>query len=276
MWLRSVWKWIRPARSSRTCDMKAIPSDIIDAAQRAQAKWLVPSAVSIAQWALESDYGAHEPPGSNNPFGIKATAGQDFVEAATHEVVGGKSVATTAKFAKYSSVEEAFDKHGELLATHKVYQPVMAMRMNADNFAQALTGIYATDPEYGTKLRQIMTENNLYIYDHLSPIPTVKPVPPVAPVSPVTPPVSPPEPVITVQEEPQHPVVDPAVYPTKPIPAPPAPPAAPLPAPTADLLSAIDMIMSGLSVLMQNLPPQYAEAGKIFASVNNLLKQIKE
>lgn len=149
---------------------EVLPKDVVLAAEAAQAKWLVPSSVSIAQWALESAWGTREPTGSNNPFGIKAVSGEAFVEAATHEVIDGKEIATTAKFAKYSSLEEAFDAHGKLLATHKAYEKAMAARMNADNFANALTGVYATDPNYGAKLISLMKAHDLYTYDKLPPV----------------------------------------------------------------------------------------------------------
>ena len=47
-----------------------IPNAIIAAAQAAQHKWQVPASVSLAQWIIESGWGAHEPAGSNNPIGI--------------------------------------------------------------------------------------------------------------------------------------------------------------------------------------------------------------
>jgi flagellum-specific peptidoglycan hydrolase FlgJ len=34
-----------------------------------------------------------------------------------------------------------------------------------DAFADALTRIYATDPNYGTALKRLMKSNNLYQYD---------------------------------------------------------------------------------------------------------------
>ena len=64
------------------------PPDVVAAARSAQAKWRVPASVSIAQYALESGWGKHIPPGSNNPFGIKALADQPHVTVATDGVEG--------------------------------------------------------------------------------------------------------------------------------------------------------------------------------------------
>jgi hypothetical protein len=162
---------------------ETIPSSVIWAAQAAQAKWLVPSSCSIAQWCLESDYGKKIPPGSNNPFGIKASAGEKSVVVATHEVIDGKSVEIQAGFKIFDTVDAAFDYHGKLIATAPVYKPVMAKRMNANDFANALTGRYATDPNYGAKLISIMTAHNLYVFNDLTKGKVMAPVTPTGPAS---------------------------------------------------------------------------------------------
>jgi flagellum-specific peptidoglycan hydrolase FlgJ len=125
----------------------------------------VPASVTLAQWALESNYGSQMPVGSNNPFGIKARTGEPFVTALTPEIINGKRVIAPAKFRKFSSVQEAFDQHARLLATAPAYLRAMVVRNNPDAFADALTGVYATDPHYSFKLKIIMKQNNYYQYD---------------------------------------------------------------------------------------------------------------
>ena len=49
-----------------------IPPDVADAAVASRRRWTVPASVTVAQWAVESAWGGSMPPGSNNPFGIKA------------------------------------------------------------------------------------------------------------------------------------------------------------------------------------------------------------
>lgn len=157
-----------------------IAPDIINAAQAAQRKWSIPAAISLAQFGLESGWGAHMPPGSNNPFGIKALAGQPSVTVPTHEFVGGRYVVVEAAFAAYPSLDAAFDAHAELLATSHYYAVARAQLPNANAFAQALTGVYATDPNYGAKLIALMQADNLYQYDQLPVValaPTVVSVP---------------------------------------------------------------------------------------------------
>jgi hypothetical protein len=143
----------------------AFPHDIISAAQASQKAWKIPAAVTLAQWALESNWGKQMPSGSTNPFGIKAAHGQPYVEAETREVVNGKSVMIKAKFRKFASFTEAFDQHGRLLASASPYAHARTLTGNPDAFADALTGVYATDPNYGTLLKKIMKTYNLYQYD---------------------------------------------------------------------------------------------------------------
>jgi len=41
----------------------------------------------------------------------------------------------------------------------------MKVAGDANKFADALTGVYATDPQYGTKLKQMMTKFDLYRFN---------------------------------------------------------------------------------------------------------------
>ena len=141
-----------------------IPNAIITAAQAAQHKWKVPASVSLAQWIIESGWGAHEPVASNNPFGIKAVAGQPHVDALTHEFSHGRYVTITAHFAKFASVDDAFDAHAILLATHPDYSAAMHAP-TAELFAEKLNGHYATDPHYGANLIAAMKKYDLEMYD---------------------------------------------------------------------------------------------------------------
>jgi flagellum-specific peptidoglycan hydrolase FlgJ len=144
--------------------MAMIPNEVIAAAQAAWRKWKVSASVSLAQWIVESGWGAHMPAGSNNPFGIKAIAGHPTVDALTHEFVHGRYVPITAHFAKFDDLEGAFDAHAKLLATHAAYHYAM-QTTNAEEFAHRLAVHYATDPRYGDKLVASMRKYGLEKYD---------------------------------------------------------------------------------------------------------------
>jgi hypothetical protein len=61
-------------------------------------------------------------------------------------------------------VAQSIADHGHLLATSSSYQHAMADRHLPDAFATDLTGVYATDPHYGSNLIAIMKLYNLYRY----------------------------------------------------------------------------------------------------------------
>lgn len=142
-----------------------VPPDVVEAAVASKSKWSVPASITIAQWAVESAWGAAMPPGSNNPFGIKAYGDQPAVEAQTREVLAGESVTIQAKFRKFETLTEAFEQHGKLLATGKPYVPAMEKKDDPEAFADALTGVYATDPLYGSTLKYVIKTYNFTIHD---------------------------------------------------------------------------------------------------------------
>ncbi len=142
-----------------------LPQDVIDAAIASRLHWNVPVSVTLAQWVVESAWGAAMPPASNNPFGIKAVEDQPAVESPTREVIDSATVTITARFRKFASLSEAFDQHGKLLATAAVYKPAMVQAQNPDAFADALTGVYATDPQYGFTLKWVIHNYGFTRYD---------------------------------------------------------------------------------------------------------------
>lgn len=155
--------------------MAKISKDVIDAAQASEGKHGIPASVSLAQFGLESAWGTKMPPASNNPFGIKAVKGQAAVTVSTREVDRhGRSYYVEAPFRKFASIAEAFDAHGRLLAQGKPYAAARAKLPDPEAFADALTGVYATDPKYGELLRKIMQQSKLYQYNAAA----VVPVPP--------------------------------------------------------------------------------------------------
>lgn len=142
-----------------------IPGEVADAAVASRKRWTVPASVTVAQWAVESAWGGSMPPGSNNPFGIKAAGTQPSVDSPTREVINGENVTITAKFRVFESLTQAFDEHGRLLATAAPYKEAMKHASEPEAFADALTGVYATDPNYGVTLKWVMQNYGLSQYD---------------------------------------------------------------------------------------------------------------
>lgn len=158
--------------------------DIISAAQSAEAKWKIPASVQLAQYGWESGWGKHEPPASNNPFGMKARPGEPAEFVVTHEFVGGRYETIDAPFRKFASLTQAFDEHAELLATAPCYAKARAELPSLESFCHALTGVYATDPDYGAHLVSLIQTYGLAAYDAPPP---PKPAPPIviAPQGPI-------------------------------------------------------------------------------------------
>jgi len=154
-----------PARATPFGHVGIVPPDVIEAAKVSQRRWGVPASITVAQWIVESAWGSAMPPDSNNPFGIKALQAEPAVESETREVIDGKVITTTARFRRFASLSDAFEVHGKLLSTAAPYQPAMAFAQDPDRFADALTGVYATDPQYGLTLKWVMDNYHLKQYD---------------------------------------------------------------------------------------------------------------
>ena len=160
-----------------TSSQQAFISLVAPGALAAQSRYGVPAAVTIAQAIDESGWGQSALAiRDNNLFGIKGAgpAGSDMLP--TQEFENGQWVTVNAGFRVYHNVAESIADHGELLATGPSYQRAMADRNLPDAFATDLTGIYATDPQYGSNLIAIMRLYNLYRYDATTPAATPAPV----------------------------------------------------------------------------------------------------
>ncbi|MBV9207862.1 MAG: glycoside hydrolase family 73 protein [Actinobacteria bacterium] len=180
-----------PAASTHvpgTASQQAFISQVAPGAIAAHARYGVPASVTIAQAIDESGWGQSAlAVRDHNLFGIKGSgpAGSDMLP--TQEFLGGTWVTQTAPFRVYHNVAESIADHGELLATSPYYQQAMADRHVPDAFANDLTGVYATDPNYGASLIGIMRLYNLYQYDAPSATAPQVPVPASAAASGGTP-----------------------------------------------------------------------------------------
>jgi flagellum-specific peptidoglycan hydrolase FlgJ len=119
----------------------------------------VPALVTLAQWALESEWGTKEPPASNNPFGIKAIGDQPFVESQTVEYVKHVPIRVMQKFRQYPTLKDAFAEHAELLANGTYFHVPFARYLvdrDVTAFVKAIAVHYSTSPTYATQLLAIM------------------------------------------------------------------------------------------------------------------------
>lgn len=130
--------------------------------------------VSVAQFILESDWGTKSMAEANNYFGIKARDDEPYITRITREFIGGRWTTVHARFRRFSSMAECFEAHAQLICerrykttstTHQagdlIYAEALKHPDDPKAFAQALQGVYATDPEYGTKLIDLMYARDL-------------------------------------------------------------------------------------------------------------------
>jgi len=150
---------------SETRAQQAFIDAVAPGAIAAQHRYGVPAAVTIAQAIDESGWGQSQLAAQDhNLFGIKGTGPAGSVPLPTEEYVNGQQVSTSASFRVYHDVAESIDDHGRLLADSGYYQQAMADRQHPNEFAKALTGVYATDPNYGSNLISLMLRYDLYHY----------------------------------------------------------------------------------------------------------------
>ena len=150
---------------AETQAQRAFIDEVAPGAIAAQHRYGVPAAVTIAQAIDESGWGQSQLAAQDhNLFGIKGTGPAGSVPLPTQEYVNGQPVSTSASFRVYHDLAESIDDHGRLLAESGYYQQAMAHRQNPNEFAKALTGVYATDPNYGSNLITLMLRYDLYHY----------------------------------------------------------------------------------------------------------------
>jgi len=170
---------VTPAPAQDATAQQAFISQVAPGAIAAQRRYGVPASVTIAQAIDESGWGQSILASrDDNLFGIKGTGPAGSDAQPTQEYENSQWVTGTAPFRVYHSVAESIEDHGRLLATSGYYTQAMADRHDPDAFAAALTGVYATDPDYGSKLVSLMQEYDLYRYDAAPPAARARPATP--------------------------------------------------------------------------------------------------
>jgi hypothetical protein len=140
--------------------------DIRNYAVEVYNKYGVLPSLTISQAILESGYGKSGlARNANNVFGIKGIGPAGGYEVPTEEYKNGKYETILGEFRAYNNWSESFNDYGELLATAPRYKDVV----NAKDWKSGVSAMagsgYATDPNYGAKLADIITSNELYKID---------------------------------------------------------------------------------------------------------------
>lgn len=132
-------------------DREARLKEVARIAIAIEAQTGCPAQLLIAQWALESQWGA-KPAGDCNYFGMKAASRHERTCAVTtREVIRGKSVVQDLKFADYDSLEDSCRDYAWLITQGAPYRTAWERYQNdhdLHSLIAAVAGKYATDPNY--------------------------------------------------------------------------------------------------------------------------------
>jgi flagellum-specific peptidoglycan hydrolase FlgJ len=123
-----------------------------------------PAQLMIAQWAIESAWGA-KPVGHANYFGIKkADRHTKCCTLTTREVINGKSVVENLEFADYDSLEDSCRDYAWLI-THGAPYHTAWQQYQSDHDLRALIAViarvYSTDPAYAGLVNAIAGQPNV-------------------------------------------------------------------------------------------------------------------
>lgn len=124
------------------------------------------ASITFAQAILESQNGNSELAiNANNLFGIKASnwTGQTYTKL-TNEVIKGQNISVQADFRKYNSWGDSIKDHSNFLLKDR-YKNLICERDYKKACNLLLQDGYATDPNYPTKLINIIEKYKLYEYD---------------------------------------------------------------------------------------------------------------
>src|ERR1700723_1723118 len=144
-------------------------SAVLPTIRRAAASlWVSPMGLR-AQAALETGWGkrmARTADGmpSLNMFGIKAGEGWNGARAVadTVEFSGGVATQRRTAFRAYGSIEESVNDFANLLSNSPRYREAIAAGGNAQAYVHSIARSgYATDPDYGNKLNEILNGGTL-------------------------------------------------------------------------------------------------------------------
>ena len=137
---------------------------IKDGAIRGWNDYKVLPSLTIAQAILETGWGKSAI--GNNIFGIKADSNWKGKKklVRTHEYVNGQKIYVDAYFRDYNSIYESLEDRFKFLQ-----KPRYSKVIGEKDYKEACTEIqkagYATDPNYPSKLINIIEQYKLYEYD---------------------------------------------------------------------------------------------------------------
>jgi flagellar protein FlgJ len=144
-------------------------AQVLPTIRRAAAALGVNPVGMLAQAALETGWGQRMPRTADgapslNLFGVKAGGEWTGARAVADTVEFSDGVASQRRtaFRAYGSIEESVSDFANMLAASPRYRDAIAAGGNAQAYIQGIAKAgYATDPQYGDKLNQILNSGTL-------------------------------------------------------------------------------------------------------------------
>lgn len=145
--------------------------EIAPIAQNIDHEYGIFASLTIAQAALESDFGRSTLASKyHNLFGVKGSDLSNTKELETQEYLNGKWVTITDRFRVYPSVKESVTNHALLFVNGTTwnknqYEHVLSAKSPSEAAKALEQDGYATDPTYASKLVELIQQYNLTKYD---------------------------------------------------------------------------------------------------------------
>jgi len=129
------------------------------AAMESSARSGMPALVTVAQAALESNWGQSMlSRQAHNYFGIKAHGRHERIRMRTAEFEEGSRVATDAEFTRYSSLADCIACRDAILSHSARYAGARKTCGDETAFIREMAVHWATDPRYAEKLQAVLKE----------------------------------------------------------------------------------------------------------------------
>ena len=138
-------------------------AEVARIAVRIEAETGCPARLLIAQWAMESEWGA-KPAGAANYFGMKkASRHEKCCIVTTQEVVAGRRVEQKLQFADCDCLEASCHDYGLITrgAPYAVAWAHYQRTRDLPALVAAVAGAYATDPNYKAVATSIAYQTNV-------------------------------------------------------------------------------------------------------------------
>jgi flagellum-specific peptidoglycan hydrolase FlgJ len=158
---------IEKQQHSKQLFIKAIAPE----AQAMQNQYHIKASITMAQAILESNWGTSKLASQyHNLFGIKGT-GENSRLMTTKEYTKGKWIVIKDRFKVYPSWSASIKDHTQLMLNGTQYKKENYQRViDAKNYREAAQALqdanYATDPDYASKLINVIKTYHLDKYDN--------------------------------------------------------------------------------------------------------------